>query len=121
MRLVLPVPPSWNRAYRAGQGRFYTPESIIAFRTEVRVAAKNARIKMFPAETRVSVSLWWFRRQQAGDLDKRVSVLLDALQGVWFVNDRQVSEIHAYRDEDKHRPRLEVEVVAVTKDQEKAA
>lgn len=114
MRLILPVPPSWNRAYRQGQGRIYTPQTILDFRTSVWARAKAARIRPFPRATKVAVSFWWYRGRQAGDLDKRVSVVLDALQaGVWYENDAQVSELHCYRLEDPTNPRLEVEVTAL--------
>ena len=110
MRLVLPVPPSWNASYRSGKGRFYTPDSVIAFRKQVEVAAKNARIRKFPREVEVVLHVWWYRKRQAGDLDKRVSVLQDALQDVWYMNDAQVGETHTYRLTDKDNPRIEVEV-----------
>jgi Holliday junction resolvase RusA-like endonuclease len=114
VRLILPVPPSWNRSYRAGKGRFYTPQNVLDFRTSVAYRVKLARIRAFPRETKVCVSLWWYRARQAGDLDKRVSVCLDALQaGVWYQDDAQVSELHCYRLEDKLNPRLEVEVTAI--------
>jgi Holliday junction resolvase RusA-like endonuclease len=114
VRLILPVPPSWNRAYRVGQGHIYTPKTILDFRESARYRAKLARVRPFPRETRVCVSFWWYRGRQAGDLDKRVSVVLDALQaGVWYENDAQVSELHCWRLEDKLNPRLEVEVTAI--------
>lgn len=110
MRLILPVPPSWNRSYRAGKGRFYTPQAIVDFRTSVLVAGRNAHVRPFPRECLVAVAFWWYRGRQAGDLDKRVSVVLDALAGVWYCDDAQVAEMHCYRLEDKRHPRLEVEV-----------
>jgi Holliday junction resolvase RusA-like endonuclease len=113
VRLILPVPPSWNRSYRAGKGRIYTPQNVIDFRESVAYRGRLARIKKFPRETPVALSMWWFRARQSGDLDKRVSVLMDALQEVWYVNDSQISELHCYRLEDKDNPRLEVEVTAV--------
>lgn len=119
MRLILPVPPSWNASYRSGKGRFYTPASIFTFRNQVMVAGRNAHIRKFPRETEVVVHIWWYRKLQAGDLDKRASVLLDALQDVWYVNDQQVGESHYYRFEDKANPRIEVEVLP--RCQEKAA
>lgn len=115
MRLILPVPPSWNRSYRAGKGRIYTPQSVLDFRKSVLVAGRKAGLQKYPREMPVAVSAWWYRKRQAGDLDKRGSVLLDALQGVWFCDDAQVCELHLYRMEDKFNPRLEVEVWPIAK------
>lgn len=113
MRLVLPVPPSWNRSYRQGKGRFYTPANILAFRQHVEVIGRNARVRKIAREIPVSVSFWWYRKRQAGDLDKRLSVTLDALAGVCYCDDAQVTELHCYRVEDKANPRLEVEVTPI--------
>ena len=113
MRLVLPVPPSWNQTYRTGRGRFYTPSSVLDYRRAVEVIGRLAKVKEFPREVEVCVSVWWYRKRQAGDLDKRNCTILDALQGVWYVNDAQVAEQHLYRLTDKLNPRLEVEVTAI--------
>jgi len=37
------------------------------------------------------------RRAKRGDLDNRVKILLDALAGTLFRNDRQIATIHAQR------------------------
>jgi hypothetical protein len=41
-----------------------------------------------------------------------IKVLVDALQGIAYSNDSQVSELHAYLHDDKARPRVEVNVWA---------
>ena len=61
-----------------------------------------------PAE--VCVEIRWFREALRGDLDKRYSIMLDALQGIAFENDSQIAEIHAYRELDRENPRMLVEV-----------
>lgn len=61
-----------------------------------------------PAE--VCVTIRWFREALRGDLDKRYSIMLDALQGIAFENDSQIAEIHAFRYLDKENPRMEVTV-----------
>ena len=113
MRVVLPVPPSANRWWRQGRAGLYTPTNVTAFKQRVAVACKNARIRKFPREQQVCVELWWYRKAKQGDLDKRVGILLDALQGHWYENDVQVATLHCYRLEDKVNPRLEVEVTAI--------
>jgi Holliday junction resolvase RusA-like endonuclease len=113
VRLILPVPPSWNATYRAGKGRFYTPVTVIEYRKAVELIGRIARVPKYPREVEVCVSVWWYRKRQAGDLDKRNCTILDALQGVWYVNDAQVAEQHLYRLTDKVNPRLEVEVVPI--------
>ena len=41
-------------------------------------------------------------------MDKRYSIMLDALQGIAFENDSQIAEIHAWRTLDRENPRMEV-------------
>lgn len=58
----------------------------------------------------VSVSVKYFRERRSGDLDNRLKCLFDALQGVIYVSDSQITEIYASRHEDKNNPRVEVEI-----------
>jgi Holliday junction resolvase RusA-like endonuclease len=61
----------------------------------------------------VMLKLAFYRPRKSGDLDGRLKVLLDALQGVLYLDDKQVEEIHAYRFDDKKNPRAEVECLAL--------
>jgi Holliday junction resolvase RusA-like endonuclease len=63
-------------------------------------------------ECPVAVVVRLYRPQRSGDLDNRLKVLLDALSGILYDDDKRVVEIHAYRYEDKANPRAEVEVKA---------
>lgn len=56
----------------------------------------------------VRITLDWYRSRRAGDLDKRIGVCLDALQGVLFDNDSQIVELRATRHDDPTNPRIEV-------------
>lgn len=56
----------------------------------------------------VRVTLDWYRGRKSGDLDKRIGITLDAMQGVFFENDSQVVELIARRHDDPKHPRIEV-------------
>ena len=58
----------------------------------------------------LSITVHIFRPQRSGDLDNRLKVLLDSLQGVIYADDKQITELHAFRFEDKKNPRVEVEI-----------
>lgn len=77
-----------------------------------QVAEMAALWNLDPCPDPVRVSLDWYRSRRAGDLDKRIGVCLDALQGVLFVNDNQIVELTARRFEDKANPRIVVTVEA---------
>lgn len=66
-----------------------------------------------PMTCRVDVTLRVFRARRAGDTDGYCKVLLDALQGHVYVNDRQVRDLVIRPREDKANPRVEVEAVPV--------
>jgi len=58
----------------------------------------------------VAVTMRVYRAQRRGDLDNYTKVLLDSLKGVVFADDDQVTQIHAFLDDDKKNPRVEIEV-----------
>ena len=76
------------------------------------VLAHNAKVK--PTSKPVAVTLQWYRGRHAGDLDNRIKCALDALQGAAYANDNQVTELHAYRHDDKGKGRMEVVVRETT-------
>lgn len=97
----LPVPPSANRWWRNVNGRMVTSREARAYKEAIpRLAGRQTLIL---APTQVAISIVWYRAMKSGDLDKRVGVVLDALQGVLYENDRQIVELHAYRAEDPKR------------------
>lgn len=57
-------------------------------------------------ETDVRVTMHIFYASRRPDLDE--SLILDLLQGVFYVNDRQVKEKHIYWGLDKENPRAEI-------------
>jgi Holliday junction resolvase RusA-like endonuclease len=75
--------------------------------------------KMKPTERPVKVSINWYRKRKAGDIDGRFKLILDVLQAKRkyvgsrfgaYVDDAQINELHMYRHEDKKNPRMEIEV-----------
>jgi Holliday junction resolvase RusA-like endonuclease len=62
----------------------------------------------------VAVFLDVYRPRRRGDLDNILKATLDALNGIAYRDDDQVTEIHAQRYEDKALPRVEVSVVPLT-------
>lgn len=69
-------------------------------------------------EDDVRVTMHIFYASRRPDLDE--SLILDLLQGVIYINDRQVKEKHIYWGLDKDKPRAEI-VVEVLPQKEKPA
>lgn len=105
-RFVLPEAPSSNRWWRKFRGRMVLSAAARDYKATVALLLSRAK----PAQGPVKVTLDWYRGRKSGDLDKRVGITLDALQGSLFENDSQVVELVARRHDDPSNPRIEVEV-----------
>ena len=109
MKMILPFPPSSNRYWRNYRGHMVKSDEARTYQQEAKILARVAGV--FPVETAlVKVKLAFFRPAKRGDLDNRIKILLDALQGIAYEDDSQVKEIHAVMNDDKRNPRVEVSV-----------
>ena len=66
----------------------------------------------------VAVTIDVFRERKSSDLDNRVKIVLDSAEGVFFENDSQVRELHAYLHEDRADPRIEISVTSLRQNAE---
>ena len=110
--LVLPYPPTVNHMYRRARGHLALTPEALAFRHAVKMIAHVQAVK--PINGPVAVFLDVYRPRKRGDLDNLLKAVLDALNGVAYVDDDQVQQIHAVRYDDKRAPRVEVGVVSLS-------
>lgn len=113
--MTLPEPPSANRWWRKWRNRMVlSPEArqYKAFALVRVIAATGLHASRFPlfptAPIRVTVT--WYRGRKSGDLDKRLGVVLDALQGIGYRNDGQIVDLVAERIDRPGDPGLTVTV-----------
>lgn len=105
---TLPLPPSSNRYWRKTRtGNVYLSEAAKKYISDVGVLYGSKAL----IDKNISITLKVFRKIKSGDLDNRIKILFDAMQGVVYKNDSQITEIHAYRFDDKSNPRVEVKIV----------
>jgi crossover junction endodeoxyribonuclease RusA len=109
--LVLPYPPSVNHYKLRANGVTFLTAAARAYKAECGLMAMAQAGETFTGPVRVTAR--FYRPRKAGDLDNRLKVLLDVLNGVVWLDDKQIVEIHAFRHDDKHNPRVEVEVSEV--------
>jgi crossover junction endodeoxyribonuclease RusA len=114
IEIELPFPPSANRYWRNVNGRMVKSAEARVYRDEAGWLALQALTRSGrradPLAGELRISLDFYRPARRGDLDNRIKVCLDALQGIAFENDSQIAEIHARRFEDKQSPRVEIRI-----------
>jgi Holliday junction resolvase RusA-like endonuclease len=102
-------PVSSNATYRRGKGSgFYLTQEAKAYHDAVRLAATVYGCK--PIEGPVDVELHFFFDSARPDIDGPIKGTLDALQGVCYANDRQVTRLVVLKSVDKERPRVAIKV-----------
>jgi crossover junction endodeoxyribonuclease RusA len=115
--VTLPYPPSVNSIWRnlviGGRARTVMSKEGKEYRKTAHAALDDAGIAK-PLQEPVRVELRVYRPRRIGDLDNTAKAILDALKGRAFVDDSQVVELHMFRHDDKHRPRVEVMIAEVT-------
>lgn len=125
VELVLPLPPSWNRVFKAravpvGRGKFtaqvYKSQEAKQYAATVGAHVRRQLEEPFPRHVMLRVSGDVVMARAGCDLDDRFKVLLDSLQGHVFVNDEQVAEFGRVRrlvDSTNPHVRLTFEPIAV--------
>lgn len=101
---TLPVPPSANRYWRIYNNRMVVTDEARSYKEEIKYLLAGC----VPMMNDVSVNFTVFRPRKIGDLDNYNKVMFDALQGLTYQNDSQITEIHSYRKDDKDNPRVEI-------------
>lgn len=113
--IELPEPPSANRWWRKWKNRMVLSEEARGYKAYVflmAVARTNLnakRLPLFPTQP-IAVTVIWYRGRKSGDLDKRLGVVLDALQGALYKNDGQVVRLVAEREDRPGKPGLLITV-----------
>jgi len=109
MTFTLPFPPSTNNLYATVRGRRVLSAEGRRFKQAAAAMALSAGVR--PLTGDVSVALDVYRPRRAGDLDNTIKATLDALKGIAWADDSQVTRIVATRFEDKRNPRVDAMVL----------
>lgn len=113
--LILRVPPTANFWWRNLKGRTVKSREAREYQHYAYVTAFAAGYRPIRRPHEVVVTIVWHRPAARGDLDKRLGVLLDALQGVCYERDSQIAELHATRITGTTQPRVEVTIAELTR------
>lgn len=108
IKLILPYPLSVNHLYATYQGRRITSAKGRKFKSDIAILAKRQGAKLLDGDLIITFRV--FRPKKIGDLDNRLKISQDALKGICFTDDKQITEIHAFRFDDRTNPRIEIDI-----------
>ena len=113
-----PIPASRPRF--SGR-RAYRPKRDVEYREVVQRAAIAAMDGAPPLTGAVAATVRLFRRfkptaRNFGDVDNHAKAILDALNGICYKDDSQVTSCTVTKSKDAACPRTEIELVAVSVD-----
>src|SRR5215813_7890457 len=119
--LVLPLPPSINHQYATVQGRRVLSRAGREFKSLVAEEVENwldkypyVDVALFQQHYLAPTIMFYFRSALRRDLDGGLKIAQDALCEALGVNDNLVIEIHLSKRVDRHTPRMEVRLIALT-------
>lgn len=109
LMLMLPYPISTNRYWRTFRNRMVRSKEAMEFKDEVAARAVAAGMELHTGSVAVTMTLCpprpqdWMKREKREplwelgvrriDLDNAQKVALDALQGIAYENDRQITSL----------------------------
>lgn len=108
IRLTLPITPLLNRYYRKFRNMIVLSAEAKAYKAEVALICQQAGVT--PLEGEVLFVAHVYRARKSGDLDSYLKGLWDSLQGYAYLNDKQIVDLRLTRHDDKHNPRVEIEI-----------
>jgi Holliday junction resolvase RusA-like endonuclease len=108
--LELPIPISANRMLdKSRRNGLRRSDQYKLFRSQVGWIARAEGA--YPHAGEVIAIIHIYRKSKRGDLDNFIKPLLDSLNGIAYVDDKQVCQLHVHRHEDKNNPRATIKLV----------
>jgi Holliday junction resolvase RusA-like endonuclease len=100
VKIVVDGAPVPKGRPRLGKGRVYTPKRTKAQEEKIKLfALLEMRVKRLlkPFEGRICLDVEIVQKSRRGDIDNHVKLVSDALNGIVYVDDEQIDEIHVWR------------------------
>jgi Holliday junction resolvase RusA-like endonuclease len=98
IELTLAVPPSVNRIWRKTKRGMYKIPEAAAYELLTLAAWRKAKLPLLPfPKGNVRYTMTWYRWPAAGDTSNRIKVVEDALNGIAWTDDKQVTDLRVMR------------------------
>jgi Holliday junction resolvase RusA-like endonuclease len=101
-------PKSLNGMYERGHKRVHLHPEIVSWKFENEIHLRQLQVEACIQKGGVVLVIDVYRPAAKGDIDNRLKMTLDVLQGYAFINDVQVVEMHVRNLIDRKAPRIEV-------------
>jgi crossover junction endodeoxyribonuclease RusA len=100
--ITLPYPPSINHYYIRKGRAVLLNEKAAAYRMEAGLKANQQVKECLTGDVKVTIQL--YRPAYAPDIDNGLKAVLDALNGIAYEDDGNITELHVYRYDNSHEP-----------------
>ena len=115
MKFTVQAEPLPQPRPRFGRGKVYEPARVQKYKLAVKLAAENAMQGKLPTLQAVSCRLKFWRKfaptsKRFGDCDNLAKAVLDACNGVLFVDDAQVVSLQVDKRQSTTTAGVEVEI-----------
>ncbi|UJF36583.1 RusA family crossover junction endodeoxyribonuclease [Paenibacillus hexagrammi] len=77
-------------------GRVFTPPETLEYEARVREAAESVFAKPLEGDTLQAIIYVYVKGKNHADLDNYVKSILDGMNRVAYLDDKQIKDIHAY-------------------------
>lgn len=64
-----------------------------------------------PLKGDITLNVLFYFKDNRKDIDGCLKALLDSIEGIMYENDRQITELHVFKEIDKDNPRTEVHIL----------
>lgn len=108
INLILPYPPTTNSIWRHYRGATVLSRKYQAYKVEVAYLAGLQQAPKLCGPLAVTGHV--YRPRKIGDVDGSIKALLDSLNGICYEDDKQITELHWFRHDDKQDPRAELTI-----------
>jgi crossover junction endodeoxyribonuclease RusA len=109
MTIICSLPPSINATYKTNRkGGFYKSQEAKDW-TEACQWEVRKHYKHSPLTSQIYLGIDFMQKMNR-DIDNGLKLIIDALQGLVYDNDRQVVHLNVRKFEEKENPRVEIQV-----------
>lgn len=104
-----PVPI--NQKYFVRNGRNILSSKYRQAKSDMQLEIRS-QVNFAPLGRNVAMNvLQYFGDKRKRDIDNYLKLILDSMTDIVYLDDSQITELHVYKEYDKNKPRIEIQVL----------